>query len=199
MVDGDDTYSIEMATQMICLFKKYDVVIGSRLKGTIEPSAMTKLNVLGNVFLSLLAWALFRVYISDVCTGFWGYRSDAVRRLELAARGFEIEADMFAECVRNGLSIVEIPITYRARKDRPKLASLSDGIKIGFLCRRRLEQAYENVGQIQVENKTATWLKSRATRANLVAMIVARKAAVCAHVQTFLTIQFRSTTSQSAG
>jgi dolichol-phosphate mannosyltransferase len=154
MVDGDDTYPIEMATQMICLLKKYDVVIGSRLKGTIEPGAMTKLNVLGNVFLSLLAWALFRVYISDVCTGFWGYRSDAVRRMDLAARGFEIEADMFAECVRNGLSIAEIPITYRARKDRPKLASLRDGIKIGlFLCRRRLEQAYENVGQMQVEKK----------------------------------------------
>ncbi len=154
MVDGDDTYPIEMATQMICLLKKYDVVIGSRLKGTIEPGAMTRVNVVGNTLLSLLAWVLFRVYISDVCTGFWGYRSDAVRRLDLAAPGFEIEANMFAECVRNGLRIAEIPITYRARKDRPKLASLRDGIKIGlFLCKRRLQQVFENVGQTQVEKK----------------------------------------------
>ena len=154
MVDGDDTYPIEMATQMICLLKKYDVVIGSRLKGTIEPGAMTRVNVVGNTLLSLLAWVLFRVYISDVCTGFWGYRSDAIRRLDLAAPGFEIEANMFAECVRNGLRIAEIPITYRARKDRPKLASLRDGIKIGlFLCKRRLQQAFENVGQTQVEKK----------------------------------------------
>jgi glycosyltransferase involved in cell wall biosynthesis len=141
MVDGDDTYPIEMATDATRMLKKYDVVIGSRLKGTIEPGAMTRLNVVGNTLLSLLAWALFGVHISDVCTGFWGYRSDAVRRLELAASGFEIEADMFAECVRNGLRIAEIPITYRARKDRPKLASIRDGVKIGlFLCRRRLEQ-----------------------------------------------------------
>jgi len=154
MVDGDDTYPIEMATQMVCLLKKYDIVIGTRLKGTIEPGAMTKLNVVGNVLLSLLAWLLFGVQISDVCTGFWAYRRDAIQRLELAARGFEIEADMFAECVRNGLSIAEIPITYRARKDRPKLASLRDGVKIGlFLCRRRLELGYENVGQAQVEKK----------------------------------------------
>jgi dolichol-phosphate mannosyltransferase len=154
MVDGDDTYPIEMATQMICLLKKYDVVIGSRLKGTIEPGAMTRVNVVGNTLLSLLAWVLFRVYISDVCTGFWGYRSDAIRRLDLAAPGFEIEANMFAECVRNGLRIAEIPITYRARKDRPKLASLRDGIKIGlFLCKRRLQQVFENVGQTQVEKK----------------------------------------------
>ena len=40
MVDGDDTYPIEMATEIIRLLKEYDVVIGSRLKGSIEPGAM---------------------------------------------------------------------------------------------------------------------------------------------------------------
>ena len=147
MVDGDDTYPIEMATEMTRLLKNYDVVIGSRLKGTIEPGAMTKLNVVGNVLLSLLAWALFGARISDVCTGFWAYRSDAIRRLELAAHGFEIEADMFAECARNGLRIAELPITYRARADRPKLSSLRDGVRIGlFLCRRRLQRTQGNSG-----------------------------------------------------
>jgi len=108
---------------------------------------MTRVNVVGNVLLSILARALFSTHISDVCTGFWGYRSDAIRRLKLAARGFEIEADMFAECARHGLCIVEIPITYRARKDRPKLASLRDGVKIGlFLCKRRLQLTQGNSG-----------------------------------------------------
>src|SRR5674476_1469093 len=69
MVDGDDTYTIEMATEMTRLLKTYDVVIGSRLKGTIEPGAMTKLNVMGNTLLSLLAWGLYGTRISDVCTG----------------------------------------------------------------------------------------------------------------------------------
>jgi len=140
MVDGDDTYPIEMATEMVRLLKKYDVVMGSRLNGIIEPGAMTHLNVVGNVLLSLLAWVLFGVRVSDVCTGFWGYRNDAIRRLKLTARGFEIEADMFAECVRKDLRIAEIPITYRAREDRPKLSSIRDGIKIGlFLCKRRFQ------------------------------------------------------------
>jgi glycosyltransferase involved in cell wall biosynthesis len=147
MVDGDDTYPIEMATEMTRLLKKCDVVIGSRLKGTIEPGAMTRVNVVGNALLSILARALFGTHISDVCTGFWGYRSDAIRRLKLGASGFEIEADMFAECARHGLRIVEIPITYRARKDRPKLASLRDGVKIGlFLCQRRLQLTQGNSG-----------------------------------------------------
>jgi dolichol-phosphate mannosyltransferase len=147
MVDGDDTYPIEMATEMTRLLQTHDVVIGSRLKGTIEPGAMTRLNVVGNTLLSLLARALFGVHISDVCTGFWGYRSDAVRHMELAARGFEIEADMFAECVRKDLRIAEIPITYRARKDQPKLSSIRDGLKIGlFLCKRRLQRTPGNGG-----------------------------------------------------
>ena len=154
MVDGDDTYPIEMATEMTRLLQTHDVVIGSRLKGTIEPGAMTRLNVVGNVLLSLLARALFGAHISDVCTGFWGYRSDAIRRLDLAARGFEIEADMFTECVKEGLHIAEIPITYRARVDQPKLSSLRDGIKIGlFLCKRRLEQVSKHVGQTHVGTK----------------------------------------------
>jgi glycosyltransferase involved in cell wall biosynthesis len=138
MIDGDDTYPIEMATAMIRLLKTHDVVIGSRLKGTVEPGAMSTLNVAGNVLLSLFARVLFGPRISDVCTGLWAYRSDALRRMELAAEGFEIEADMFAECVKKGLRIAEIPITYRARSDQPKLSSLRDGVKIGlFLCKRR--------------------------------------------------------------
>lgn len=140
MVDGDNTYPIGAATEMMRLLQTYDVVIGSRLTGTIEPGAMTKLNLAGNILLSLLARLLFGAHISDVCTGFWAYRNDAIRHLELAACGFELEADMLAECVRNGLSIAEMPITYRARDDQPKLSSLRDGVKIGlFLCKRRLQ------------------------------------------------------------
>jgi len=132
MVDGDDTYPLEVAREMVQRLQTHDVVVGSRLKGTIEPGAMTRVNVVGNKLLTLLAQVLFRANISDLCTGLWGFRSDAVRRLELAASGFELEADLFAECMFKGCRIAEIPITYRARQDRPKLASLKDGWKIGL-------------------------------------------------------------------
>ena len=72
MVDGDDTYPIEMATEMTRLLQTHDVVIGSRLKGTIEPGAMTRLNVVGNVLLSLLARALFGAHIQRRVHGFLG-------------------------------------------------------------------------------------------------------------------------------
>jgi dolichol-phosphate hexosyltransferase len=151
MVDGDNTYPIEIATEMMRLLKTNDVVIGSRLRGTIERGAMTKLNVVGNTLLSLLAWMLYGAPISDVCTGFWAYRSEAIKILDLQANGFEIEAEMFAECVMKGLRIAEIPIIYHAREDRPKLASLKDGLKIGgHLIRKR----YLNIGVRRLENRT---------------------------------------------
>lgn len=155
MIDGDDTYPIEMVTEMTRLLQTHDVVIGSRLKGTLEAGAMSKLNVVGNILLSLLAWALFGTRISDVCTGFWGYRGDTIRRLELKACGFEIEADMFAECARHGLRIAEFPITYRAREDQPKLASLRDGLKIGaFLLVNRLLRMQRPARSTRPDNKS---------------------------------------------
>src|SRR5665811_283207 len=96
MVDGDDTYPIEIATEMTRLLKTHDVVIGSRLKGSIEPGAMTRLNVVGNILLTVIARLLFNAHISDICSGLWGYRAHAIRGLELSAEGFAIEADMFA-------------------------------------------------------------------------------------------------------
>ena len=142
IVDGDDTYPIDVAREMVRLLQTHDVVVGSRLKGRIEPGAMTRVNIVGNTLLTQLAQLLFYAKITDLCTGLWGFRSDAIRRLELAAQGFEIEADFFAECVSKGCSIAEIPITYRARQDSPKLSSLSDGLKIGaFLFKKRFEQA----------------------------------------------------------
>jgi nucleoside-diphosphate-sugar epimerase len=47
----------------------------------------------------------------------------------------------------NSLRIAEFPITYRARADRPKLASLRDGVKIDlFMYRRRLQWALKSGG-----------------------------------------------------
>jgi dolichol-phosphate hexosyltransferase len=156
MVDGDDTYPLDVVPLMVQLLKTYDVVIGSRLKGRIEPGAMTRVNLVGNALLTLLARLLFNVKISDVCTGLWGFRRDAIRRLELASSGFELEADLFAESVLKGSRIAEIPIKYRARHDRPKLASLRDGLKIGaFLFNKYLHKTKNRAAVFQSKNVEA--------------------------------------------
>ena len=140
--DGDDTYPLDVAPEMVSLLQTFDVVIGSRLQGSIEPGAMTQLNVVGNTLLTILGQLLFEARVSDLCTGLWGYQGDAMRRLELSAQGFEIEADMFAECTMKGLSMTELPINYYKRTDQAKLSSIKDGLKIGlFLFQKRFIQA----------------------------------------------------------
>lgn len=137
MIDGDNTYPPEKITDFVRLLRTYDVVIGSRLKGRIEDGAMTRTNLFGNRMLTILACALFKKEITDVCSGFWGYRKHVIDRMDLTARGFEIEADMFVECARLRFSIGEIAIDYKKRVDRPKLSSISDGLKISFFLIKR--------------------------------------------------------------
>jgi dolichol-phosphate hexosyltransferase len=137
MIDGDGTYPPEQITNFVRLLHTFDVVIGSRLTGRIEDGAMTRTNLFGNRILTALARALFKKEITDVCSGFWGYRKLVIDRMDLVASGFEIEADMFVECARLGFSIGEIAIDYKKRVDRPKLSSMSDGLKIGFFLLKR--------------------------------------------------------------
>jgi glycosyltransferase involved in cell wall biosynthesis len=139
MIDGDNTYPPERITDFLRILRTNDVVLGSRLKGHIEQGAMTRMNLLGNRVLTAVACALFKKDITDLCTGFWGYRRNVIDRMNLVARGFEIEADMFVECARLGFSIGEVPIDYDKRADQPKLSSITDGLKIGFfLLKRRM-------------------------------------------------------------
>ncbi len=137
MIDGDNTYPPERIVDFIRLLNTYDVVLGSRLKGRIEEGAMTRTNALGNRTLTLVARLFFNSGITDLCTGFWGYRNVVIQEMNLAAEGFEIEADMFVECARRGFRIGELAIDYGRRADQPKLSSISDGVKIGaFLLKR---------------------------------------------------------------
>ena len=101
--------------------------------------AMTRTNVFGNRALTSVARMLSKEDVTDLCTGFWGYCGCVVDRMDLIAQGFEIEADMFIECARHSFSIGEIAIDYGKRADRPKLRSISDGLKMAsFLLKQRM-------------------------------------------------------------
>jgi glycosyltransferase involved in cell wall biosynthesis len=132
MLDADATYPPDRIPDMLSLLETYDAVAGSRLRGRREPRAMSGLNLVGNRLLSRLATFLYGRKVSDVCTGFWGFRGSVVKSLRLSATAFDLEADLFSQLVRRGYSIAEIPVDYRRRADRPKLRSLRDGTRIGW-------------------------------------------------------------------
>ncbi len=133
MLDGDYTYPAGYITQMLELLRDtYPVVIGSRLKGQIEKGGMSRLNLIGNRLLTLMANILYGAKLSDLCTGYWGLRGEIVPNLDLLADGFDFEAELYSQVAKKGYQIGEVPIYFRRRKSPPKLNSIRDGLKIGW-------------------------------------------------------------------
>jgi len=131
MLDADATYDPADITKMLeKLDQGADIVIGSRLRGKMDPDAMSQLNYLGNNILTWIAVCLYGAEVSDICSGFWAFEKKAIATLDLNSISFEIEAEMYASAALTGLVIGHVPISYGIRVGEPKLGSLHDGTRI---------------------------------------------------------------------
>jgi dolichol-phosphate hexosyltransferase len=140
-LDADFTYPAVYIPRMLAVLENNDVVLGSRLKGKMEKGAMSIINRAGNHLLAFMANLLYGTRISDLCTGYWGFRSAVVKDIQIDASGFELEANLFSQIARRHYRIAEVPINYRRRKTPSKLNSLRDGYLIGrTLIARRFHQ-----------------------------------------------------------
>ena len=127
MLDSDGTYHPEQIIDFINRLKENEIVVGDRLRGTIDDGAMTRLNYLGNHLLTWVATSLFGVGTNDLCSGFWGFNRDSLSKLKLNSMRFEIEAEMFTSCAIEGIRISFVPIRYSKRLGEAKLGSVPDG------------------------------------------------------------------------
>ena len=143
MLDADATYDpAEIPILLNALDAGADIVIGSRLRGEIEPGAMSRFNYLGNNVLTWIAVCLYGSEISDICSGFWAFERKALATLDLNSISFEIEAEMYASASIHGLAISHVPISYKQRIGDPKLGSIHDGTRIlrKLITRRFLQR-----------------------------------------------------------
>ena len=130
MLDADATYSPEDLPRFIEELQNNDVVWGSRLRGKIEKNAMSSTNKIGNKVLSLVASIVFLRKTTDLCTGYWGFKSRVIKKLGLTARGFALEADLFGSVVKSKFRTKEIPIDYAHREGESTLKWYLDGPRI---------------------------------------------------------------------
>lgn len=66
----------------------------------------------------LLSWItnrLYRVRLTDEATGYKVIRTDVLREMELREDGFEFCPEVTAKLIRGGVTIHEVPISYRPR------------------------------------------------------------------------------------
>jgi glycosyltransferase involved in cell wall biosynthesis len=130
IMDGDLTYDPQDMKGLLELLLdgKWDMVMGTRLKGRIDPGAMSALHrYVGNPALTGILNSLFDTKISDAHCGMRAITREALDKLSLRAGGMELASEMVIEAASKGLRIAEVPITYHPRRGQSKLSSFSDG------------------------------------------------------------------------
>lgn len=131
MADADDSYDWANIEPFITKIDEgYDLVMGNRFAGGIEPGAMPALHkYIGNPILSAIARMTFKTDIRDFHCGMRAFRRAAISTLNLKSPGMEFATEMVANAVRNELKIAEIPIKLHVdKRDRPPhLRSFRDG------------------------------------------------------------------------
>jgi len=131
MLDADGTYAADAIPRVVgrLAFGGADVVMGRRVP---QAGAMSRMHEYGNSLLSVGASMLYGRACPDLCTGLWGFRAEALNRLPLRSRGFELEAELFALSARLGLKIQRVRTDYLPRHGRAKLSGGPDGLRIGW-------------------------------------------------------------------
>ncbi len=134
-IDGDGTYSV---TEIELLLKpllehNYDMVVGSRILGSSkrEKGFIAGFNVLGNAIFNKTINFAMQSSITDSLSGYRALYAKTFQELILFSDSFEIEVEMTVEALAKGFKILEVPISYSARKGSDtKLNPLNDGIRI---------------------------------------------------------------------
>lgn len=134
MIDGDDTYPIDQASEMVdkVLNDKIDMVIGDRLSSTYFSENKRPFHNAGNSLVRRTINHLFDCDIKDIMTGFRAFSHGFVKTFPVLSKGFEIETEMTIHAVSNVMSIDNVIVDYR---DRPigsesKLNTFKDGSKV---------------------------------------------------------------------
>jgi hypothetical protein len=129
--DADESYDFGALQPFLDKLREgYDLVMGNRFKGGIEPDAMPALHrYLGNPLLSGIGRILFGSLVGDFHCGLRGFRKEAATRMSLQTTGMEFASEMVVKATVLGMRVAEVPATlYRDGRGRPShLRTFRDG------------------------------------------------------------------------
>jgi len=131
MGDADDSYDFASVPAFLEQLRQgFDLVMGNRFKGGIEPNAMPPLHkYLGNPVLTLIGRLFFNAPCGDFHCGLRGFRKDAYERMGLRTTGMEFATEMIVKATLLHMRISEIPTTLSqdGRSRPPHLRTWRDG------------------------------------------------------------------------
>ncbi len=134
MIDGDDTYPLENAREMVnrVLEHQADMVVGDRLSSTYFTENKRPFHNLGNSLVRATINWLFRSDIKDIMTGYRAFNYKFVKTFPVISAGFEIETEMTIHAVNYKMQVENVVVDYRDRPEgsESKLNTFSDGFKV---------------------------------------------------------------------
>lgn len=131
MGDSDDSHDYGDVPRFVeKLNQGYDMVVGNRFMGSIEPGAMSPLHrYLGTPVLTGVGKLFYKSPIGDFNCGLRGFTRDAWERLNLRSPGMEFASEMIVRAALIGLKVGEIPTSMAkdGRSREPHLRTWRDG------------------------------------------------------------------------
>ncbi|MEO6875657.1 MAG: glycosyltransferase family 2 protein [Opitutaceae bacterium] len=122
MGDADGSYDFSHLPRFVEKLRAgYDLVMGNRFLGGVQPGAMPwKNRYIGNPTLSFIGRLFFATELRDFHCGLRGFSAEAYRRMNLRTTGMEFASEMVIKSVVLGLKVTEVPTTLRPdTRDRP--------------------------------------------------------------------------------
>ncbi len=131
MGDADDSYNFAHLDSFLEKLREgFDLVMGNRFAGGINPGAMKALHkYLGNPVLTGIGRLLFKSPCGDFHCGLRAFSKAAVMKLDLRTTGMEFASEMVVKSTLHRLRIAEVPtVLFRDGRSRPPhLRSWRDG------------------------------------------------------------------------
>jgi len=132
-LDGDySDHPEEMPLLVEAILRGADLVIGSRVLGKREPGALLPQARIGNAIACFLIRLLYGHRYTDLGP-FRAARWSALERLRMEDTTFGWTCEMQVKALRQGLEVVEVPVSYRRRLGVSKIAGTVSGtLRAGF-------------------------------------------------------------------
>src|SRR5471032_5927 len=131
MGDADDSYDFEAIGPLIDKLREgYDLVVGNRFMGGIEPGAMPwSHRWIGNPLLTFISRVFFHAPVGDTHCGLRAFKKDAYEKMRLRASGMEFASEMVIKASLKGMRITEVAVILRpdGRSRPPHLRTWRDG------------------------------------------------------------------------
>ena len=120
-IDADTQYKAEEIPKLIAEIENgYDLVLGSRFKGTIE--SMPFMKRMGNIAFSKVISNITGMEISDGQTGFRAFTRKVADSIKITS-GHTYTQEQIIRAVREKFRIKEVPVYFAKRKDKSRLIS----------------------------------------------------------------------------